>query len=162
MLKRNRNFLIIGVLLSLISKWLQLQSHSFWGDVLVILAAIFFVLALLLSIPRYTAYMENKKQRRSAIRLAVECCLTVVSFQFFWTGLYVGHFIFTISLFLCRIKLIALAIAIKRWLIGSNICVTAYPKISWNKYHPASLWYCVFPMRGLQLAQKRARLPSWN
>lgn len=54
-MKYNLMFLLIAISLSVLSKILQLVFKSKAGDVLVILAAIFFVLALLFSIDRFIA-----------------------------------------------------------------------------------------------------------
>lgn len=96
-------FLIAGILLSILSKWLQLQVNSLWGDLLILPAAIFFVLSILLHISLYRAFLENRKQRQSARLLAVYICAAVLSFQLLtmftfgrgqsWGGLFILSFL---------------------------------------------------------------------
>ena len=95
--KLNKYFLIMGILLSICSKVLQFQFGSFWGDVIILPAAVFFVLAILLYIPKYKAFLQNDMFRKKAIVFALFCCLTVLFFQPFtmvtfgkgiWRGLF--------------------------------------------------------------------------
>lgn len=74
-------FLIIGLVLSLGSKLLQFYRNSQWGDLLVIPAAIFFMLSLLLYNKTYCRWLSQANNRRIAISFAAACCLSVVMFQ---------------------------------------------------------------------------------
>lgn len=80
--RRNR-YLLLGIGLSIASKWVQLQYGSVWGDLLILPAAVFFVLAILLSIPSYQSFLEHAELRRAAYLLAVYACAAVLSFQLF-------------------------------------------------------------------------------
>ncbi|WP_028273417.1 hypothetical protein [Atopococcus tabaci] len=76
-------FLVMGLVLSAASKWLQLRYSSVWGDVIILPAAVFFVLAVLLSIPSFQNYLAEKSTRNRAKRFALFSCLTILSFQLF-------------------------------------------------------------------------------
>ncbi len=83
MRKQRTLYLLAGLLLLAASKWLQFQYGSLWGDLLILPAAVFFVLALLLYMPQYQPFLAQAKQRRSAKTLAGTICAAVVSFQLF-------------------------------------------------------------------------------
>ena len=76
-------FLILGIILSVISKVMQLVYKSKWGDYIVLPAAMMFVLAILFYWPRYLYYLHNRETANTAILFALFCCLTVLSFQLF-------------------------------------------------------------------------------
>jgi hypothetical protein len=82
-MKARTVYLLLGLLLSIASKWLQFQYGSIWGDVLILPAAAFFVLAILRHIPQYQRFLRNEDQRYPAKVLAFYACATVVSFQLF-------------------------------------------------------------------------------
>ncbi|GLC90544.1 hypothetical protein [Lysinibacillus piscis] len=75
-MQSNIIFLFIGIVLSVTSKVVQFVFKSKIGDMIVIPAAIFFVLAVLFSIPQF-----KHLERMNRIVLAVFACMTVVSFQ---------------------------------------------------------------------------------
>lgn len=76
-------FLILGLMLSAASKWIQWSRSSLLGDLLILPAAIFFVLAVLLSIPTFQAALNHPHTKRQAAWLAVSSSLTVLVFQLF-------------------------------------------------------------------------------
>ena len=76
-------FLIIGLIFSITSKGLQFITKSKFGDILVLFAAIFFVLAILYTIPAYKGLLATAPGTKRAIFIAVFACLSVVSFQLF-------------------------------------------------------------------------------
>ena len=76
-------FLIIGLILSITSKGFQFLAKSKLGDVLVLFAAIFFVLAILYTIPAYRGLFTSELGVKRAIFIAAFACLAVVSFQLF-------------------------------------------------------------------------------
>lgn len=78
-----KTFLILGILLSISSKIIQIRFKSIWGDVLILPAATMFVLAILFYWPRYVSYLRQEKSKNKAIAFAVFCCLAVLSFQIF-------------------------------------------------------------------------------
>lgn len=82
-MKLRNVYLLAAIVLSICSKILQLQFDSIWGDVLVLPAAVFFVLSVLLFIPKYTVFLNNSMSRKKAKAFALFCCLTVLFFQLF-------------------------------------------------------------------------------
>ena len=80
-MKLNILYLLIGVALSISSKIIQFRGKSKIGDLIVILAAIFFILALFYSIPRFQQLMQQEQTRASGFILLFFSCLTVVIFQ---------------------------------------------------------------------------------
>lgn len=89
-MKLNILFLLIGLLLSVCSKWLQAINKAKVGNVLVIPAAIFFVLAILFTIPKFTALLDKENGLKQATLIAFSACLAVVSFQVMMI-LLIGH-----------------------------------------------------------------------
>lgn len=76
-------FLALGIVLSLASKYLQFRYSSIWGNLLILPAATFFILAILLFIPQYVTVLRHARTRKKAILLATLCCLAVFFFQLF-------------------------------------------------------------------------------
>lgn len=74
-------FLLAGVVLSISSKLLQFYTASDWGDFLVLPAATFFTLSVLLYNKTYTAWLGTPTKRRGALGLAAAACLSVLMFQ---------------------------------------------------------------------------------
>lgn len=72
------------------SKILQLVFHSKIGDIIVIPAAISFVLAILFSISKFTDLMGKENGIHEASIIAFWACLAIVSFQIAMI-LLVGH-----------------------------------------------------------------------
>jgi len=70
-------------MLSIISKSLQFFAKSKFGDILVLVAAVFFVLAILNTIPAYKELLETASGAKRATFIVVFACLAVVSFQLF-------------------------------------------------------------------------------
>ena len=102
-----KKFLILGLVFSAISKLLQWYYKSIWGDIIILPAAVMFVLAILLYWPRYLSYLKQSKTKNKAKLFALFCCLSVLSFQIF-TMLSFGKkmlmgyiFIFPLLLFIC-------------------------------------------------------------
>ncbi|MEL7662095.1 hypothetical protein [Acetobacterium wieringae] len=79
--RKNILFLAIGVLLSVVSKLLQFVYQAKIGDFIVIPAAVFFVLAILHSLPAFKALYRTAKGARQANIMATLACSAVVSFQ---------------------------------------------------------------------------------
>jgi len=52
-MKLNNIYLVLGIVLSICSKILQFRFKSLWGNILILPSAVFFVLAVLLYIPKY-------------------------------------------------------------------------------------------------------------
>lgn len=80
-LKFNLLFLLIGLALTIISKISQFVYKSKIGDFIVIPAAIFFVLAILFSINKFTDLLSRDNGAKEAAQIALWACLAVVSFQ---------------------------------------------------------------------------------
>jgi len=80
-LKINILFLIFGLALTVISKILQFAFKSKAGDILVFPAAIFFVLAVLFSVGKFTDLLDRENGAREAAQIGFWACLAVVSFQ---------------------------------------------------------------------------------
>lgn len=82
-MKPNIIFLILGIILSIISKIYQfnIKEQSYIGNIIVIPAAICFCLAVLFSLKRYNGMFLNDGTRSKAALLAVLACGTIVSFQ---------------------------------------------------------------------------------
>jgi hypothetical protein len=80
-LKINILFLLIGLVLTIVSKVLQIGCKSKIGDVVVIPAAVFFVLAVLFSIRKFTDLLSRENGGWEAAQLGFWACLAVVSFQ---------------------------------------------------------------------------------
>lgn len=82
-MKLEKTFLMVGIALSVCSKILQFQFGSVWGDVIILPSAVFFVLAILLYIPKYKAFLHNDASKEKAKVFALLCCVTVLCFQLF-------------------------------------------------------------------------------
>lgn len=80
-MKINIIFLLIGLMLTIISKILQFFFKSRIGDIIVIPAAIFFVLAVLFSISKFTDLLSRENGAKEAAQIGFWACLAVVSFQ---------------------------------------------------------------------------------
>lgn len=98
-------FLVIGIILSVTSKWLQLRGQSDVGDLLVFPAAFFLGLALLFSLPFFKEWWEDPASRPKAYRFATFATVGVLSFQLFaWLlfgqGEWLG-FLFLIPFLTC-------------------------------------------------------------
>ncbi|MGL5712392.1 MAG: hypothetical protein ACRCX2_05180 [Paraclostridium sp.] len=78
-MKLNYFFLISGIILSVISKILQFVFDSKVGDGVVIISAIFFILSLSFSIEAFSKLFYSR--RRCAIKLLINSCISIVSFQ---------------------------------------------------------------------------------
>lgn len=76
-------FLVIGILLSTASKWLQYQGKSTIGDALVFPAAFFLALALLFSFPFFREWWDDPSLRPKAYRFGGLAAGGVLSFQLF-------------------------------------------------------------------------------
>ena len=79
--RKNILFLAIGVLLSAVSKLLQFVYQSNIGDLIVLPAAVFFVLAILHSLTAFKALYHTAQGARQANMMAALACSAVVSFQ---------------------------------------------------------------------------------
>lgn len=101
-----KQFLILGLVFSAISKLLQFYYKSIWGDIIILPAAVMFVLAILLYWPRYVAYLKQNETKNKAKAFALFCCLSVLSFQIFTMLLFgkkmlIGYiFIFPLLVFI--------------------------------------------------------------
>lgn len=80
-MKINLIFLLIGLALTIISKILQYVYKSKNGDMIVIPAAVFFVLAVLFSITKFTDLLGRDDGAKAAAQIGFWACLAVVSFQ---------------------------------------------------------------------------------
>lgn len=82
-MKVNTIFLIIGLILSVISKVLQfgIKSRGYIGNIIVIPAAVCFCLAILFSIQRYYDMFFTPETQLKAIRIAIFACGALASFQ---------------------------------------------------------------------------------
>ena len=79
--RKNIVFLAIGVLLSAVSKLLQFVYQSNIGDLIVLLAAVFFVLSILHSLTAFKALYHTAQGARQANLMATLACSAVVLFQ---------------------------------------------------------------------------------
>jgi hypothetical protein len=82
-MKLNIIFLVVGLILSIASKIFQfkIKSKRIVGDIIIMPAAICFVIAILLSIDKFCSMFFSNDSQQNAILLAVSACVTVVSFQ---------------------------------------------------------------------------------
>jgi len=80
-MKLNIMFLIIGLIFTFSSKLLQITNKIKLGNALVFPAAIFFVLAIIFSLPKIKQALENASQFQHIIALSIWACIGVVSFQ---------------------------------------------------------------------------------
>lgn len=108
--KINTVFLILGILFSIISKALQFIFNSKLGDMIVIPSAIFFVLAILFSVPKFIELTKNKATKKIAYIIAILSCTVIVSFQLMMILLignknYLG-LVFIVPIILCSIIII--------------------------------------------------------
>lgn len=78
-----KKFLYTGLILSGISKILQITNYAIIGDVLILCAAPLLVLAVLFYIPKYKMIFDYPKTRPIAIKCAIFSCLTIFFFQLF-------------------------------------------------------------------------------
>lgn len=111
----NKFFLIIGILLSVVSKIIQFVFHMKLGDIIVIPAAIFFVLAILFSVPKFNKLIEQDSTKHIAHVIMFWSCVAIVCFQLLMI-LVIGNnnllgLIFVVP---CIISVI---IVIRKWLI---------------------------------------------
>lgn len=79
----NIGFLVIGIILSTLSKWLQYQGNDTLGDLLVFPAAFFLGLALVCSFPFFKEWWQEPSRRPRAIRFAAFVAGGLLSFQLF-------------------------------------------------------------------------------
>jgi len=110
-------YLILGIVLSICSKILQFRFKSLWGNILILPSAVFFVLAVLLYIPKYREFLYNPMTSKDAKIFALFCCLAVLSFQLFtmiifgrrlrWGLVFIFPFIVfgSLSIFYCMVLL---------------------------------------------------------
>lgn len=80
-IKINMVFLSIGIILSAVSKLLQFVYQANIGDLIVLPAAVFFVLAILHSLNDFKALYLTPQNARQANIMAALACGAVVSFQ---------------------------------------------------------------------------------
>lgn len=110
-------FLVLGIILSVLSKFLQFRYGSKWGDLLILPAAVFFTLTILLVIPRYVQWLHDPAKAKAAIALAIFACGAVLFFQLFTMFTFGrGHIWGTIFLIPC-ILLIILSLIMTRKLL---------------------------------------------
>jgi hypothetical protein len=115
-MKPNIIFLIIGLILSIISKFYHFKFKSLYyiGNIVVIPAATFFCLAVLFSIEKYNLLFFTLETRPRAILLAVLACGTVAALQLmmisFVSSKLLYGFIFSIPF------IILLILFIRNWL----------------------------------------------
>lgn len=76
-------FLVIGITLSILSKWLQFNGQDAQGDALVFPAAFFLGLALLFSLPFFKTWWDEPSLRPKALRFAGLVVAGLLSFQLF-------------------------------------------------------------------------------
>jgi len=77
----NHMFLAAGLVLSVISKVLQFKYKMKIGDIIVIPAAMFFVLAILFSLSKFKNLLTAQNGMLQAGVIALLACLSVVCFQ---------------------------------------------------------------------------------
>ncbi|MGL5978011.1 MAG: hypothetical protein ACRCZJ_03355 [Erysipelotrichaceae bacterium] len=79
-----QRLLLIGILLSLLSKYIQWQTQAIVGDVLILVAGPFLLLALLFYLPAFTKHYPSKTSKQFALLLIMSVfwfqCFTMVSF----------------------------------------------------------------------------------
>lgn len=117
-MKINIAFLLIGLVLTITSKILQFHYKSKIGDIIVIPAAISFVLAVLFSINKFTALLSRDDGLKEATQIAFWACIAVVSFQVMMI-LLMGHGK-SYGLFLIIPFVISVVIFINKWITHVN------------------------------------------
>lgn len=76
-------FLALGLLLSVTSKVLQFKYKAFIGDLIILPAATFFVLAVLFSNPKFLVLLKNPNTQGAFLSFSLYCCGCVLCFQLF-------------------------------------------------------------------------------
>lgn len=76
-------FLVLGLLLSVTSKVLQFKYKAVIGDLIILPAATFFVLAVLFSTPKFLVLLKNPSTQGIALWFSLYCCVFVLCFQLF-------------------------------------------------------------------------------
>jgi hypothetical protein len=80
-MERKNVYLLIGLILSAISKWLQFRFNAGIGDILILPAATFFVLAILNYQKPFQILMGQPDKHKEARLFSLYCCLSVLCFQ---------------------------------------------------------------------------------
>lgn len=89
MMKLALLFLLLGTIFTVISKSLQFKTFNILlNQILIIPAAIFYCLAILVSIPQYRVLLATPADQMKAIFLAVGLCCIMVFVQLITIGAY--------------------------------------------------------------------------
>lgn len=80
-MRKNVIFLFLGILTSVLSKFLQFFTSFKQGDYIVMFSAIFFICSIAFSLPKFNEYYNDSITKSKAISLLVESCLLVLTFQ---------------------------------------------------------------------------------
>lgn len=114
-MKFNLMFLLVGLLLSIISKVFQLTNKVKLGNFLVIPAAIFLVLAVVFTLPKVQRAIEKVEGIKQVIGLSFWACIGVVSFQLMMMNV-IGNGN-KLALFFILPIILAVYMVIKKWMI---------------------------------------------
>ena len=114
-MRLNTFFLIIGGLLSIVSKLYQfkIKAGTYIGNIIVMPAGICLCLAILFSFQKFNTMFFNVETKPQALLIALSACVAVVSFQLMMISFLSYHTLYGI---LCAIPfVIFLVIFIKNW-----------------------------------------------
>ncbi|MGL4523320.1 MAG: hypothetical protein ACRCWQ_12275 [Bacilli bacterium] len=109
--RQSTTFLTMGLILSLISKIIQFQSGAIIGDVLVLPAALCFVLAILFQNKNYRRWLNTDRKNKYARIFGWSCCLAVLSFQLltmlrFGYNNRIGYIFVPLFIFFCCMSVV--------------------------------------------------------
>ena len=113
-MKKNSVFLILGLITTVLSKYLQFYSSSKVGDVIVLFSGAFFVCSIIFSFPKFNLNYETKKTE--SVLLLVQSVVVVLLFQIMIIFI-VNQYYIILVLFITIIILINLIITKWKYLI---------------------------------------------
>ena len=109
-MKKNSVFLILGLITTVLSKYLQFYSSSKIGDVIVLFSGAFFVCSIIFSFPKFNFNYETKKTE--SVLFLVQSVVVVLLFQIMMIFIVNQYYI---SLVLLIPILILIKLLIPKW-----------------------------------------------
>ncbi|WP_214798794.1 MULTISPECIES: hypothetical protein [unclassified Exiguobacterium] len=78
-------FLLIGIFLSVLSRWLEFEGNSTLGDVMLFPAIFFMAIAFLCSFPYFKEWWEDRSTRKKALLFVMFAAVGILCLQAaFW------------------------------------------------------------------------------
>lgn len=98
-------FLLIGILLSVLSRWLEYEDKSELGDIMLFPAIFFLTMAFLCSFPYFKEWWDDPSSRKKAFLFVLFAaagigCLQSFIWFVFWQDQWLGT-LFLLPLFVC-------------------------------------------------------------